>query len=172
MELLYYPDPRLREVAQPVPQVDDDVRSRAREMIEIMHSHGGIGLAATQVGWNGRVIVVADPEHPEAKSGTELVLVNPKIVESSGTMESEEGCLSLPGIYGQITRAARVIVDALGLDGKPVRIEASELAAAVLQHEVDHLDGILFITRLSVADRQRTKKQLRELEEKFRAAHA
>ena len=172
MELLYYPDPRLREAAQPALEVNDEVQEKARQMIEIMHAHKGIGLAATQVGWKRRVIVVGDPDGTEKTRREDLVLVNPRIVSSAGAVESEEGCLSLPGIYGRVPRSAAVVVEALDLAGRAIRIDGAGLASSVLQHEIDHLDGILFITRLSPADRQRTKKALRELEEKYRAAHA
>ncbi|MBI1848973.1 MAG: peptide deformylase [Planctomycetes bacterium] len=167
MQLLYYPDPRLREVALPVPVVDEDVRANAKEMIEIMHAHKGIGLAATQVGWNRRLFVVGSPEGEEGR-GLERVFVNPKIVSAAGAMESEEGCLSLPGIYATLRRSSMVVMEALDLEGRTVRLEAEKLLASVIQHEIDHLDGVLFITRLSPADRQRVKKQLRELEEKYR----
>jgi peptide deformylase len=172
MELLFYPDPRLREVALSLPEVNAEVREKVRRMFEIMRAHKGAGLAATQVGWMRRVFVVEASTGPEGEQTPEMVLINPKIVSTSGTMKSEEGCLSIPGIVGVLNRFAHVVVEALDLDGKPIRVEGTKLMAAVLQHETDHLNGILFIEKLSPADRQRTKKPLRELEEKFRAAHA
>jgi peptide deformylase len=166
LELLYYPDPRLREVAEAVAAIDDEVRANAKQMIEIMHAHKGIGLAATQVGWKRRLFVVGSPEG-EAAKGEELVFVNPKITLRSGSMDSEEGCLSLPGIYATIPRAAKITMEALDLSGQKIRVDAEKLMASVIQHEIDHLDGILFVTRLSPADRQRVKKSLVELEEKY-----
>lgn len=166
MQLVFYPDPRLTRRAAPIETIDDEVRERAAAMIELMHESKGVGLAANQVGWLERLIVV----NPRAERGHEIVLVNPVIVESSGRKTGEEGCLSVPGVYADIERASSVKVEALDLDGEPVSIETSGLAAVVLQHEIDHLDGILFLSKMTPADRARHKRRLADLDEAFRAA--
>jgi len=168
MELIFYPDPRLRAVAEGIDAVDDEVRALAEGMLEIMHRHRGIGLAANQVGVLRRLIVV----NPSGEPGGEQVLVNPVVEEVSGSGVMEEGCLSFPGVYGEIERPARVRVRALDLGGEERRIEAEGLLAVVLQHEIDHLDGILFITRMTPADRAKNRKRILELEKEFQASHA
>ncbi len=166
MQLVYYPDPRLTRSAEPIRTIDDEVRERAAAMIDLMHESKGVGLAANQVGWLERLIVVS----PTAERGQETVLVNPVIREASGRKVGEEGCLSVPGVYADIERAARVTVEALDLDGEPISIETGGLAAVVLQHEIDHLDGILFLSKMTPADRARHRKRLAEMDEEFRAA--
>jgi peptide deformylase len=168
MHLIFHPDPRLRAVADPVGAVDDEVRDLASGMIEIMHRHRGIGLAANQVGVLRRVIIV----NPTAERGKDLVLVNPAIESTSGSEVMEEGCLSFPGVYGEIERSAQVAVRALDLQGTEFRLEADGLLAVVLQHEIDHLEGIVFTTRMTPADRARNKKRLQELESEYQASHA
>lgn len=166
MQLIYYPDPRLTRRAEEIARVDDDIRAKAERMIEIMHEKRGIGLAANQVGWLGRLIVI----DPTAEVGRETVIVNPEIVEQTGRITGEEGCLSLPGVYAEVTRAAKVTVRGLDLQGEPIEIEAEGLQSVVLQHEIDHLDGILFIAKISPADRARHRKRLAELDREFGAA--
>ena len=138
----------LREKAAPVEAVTDDVRRLVRDMIDTMYDAEGIGLAAPQVGISERILVVDVADEEENRHMH--ALVNPVIVEFGNKTEKEsEGCLSIPGIEEMVTRPASVIVEALTPDGDPVRIEADGLLARALQHEVDHLDGILFIDRLS-----------------------
>ena len=138
----------LREKAAPVEAVTDDVRRLVRDMIDTMYDAEGIGLAAPQVGISERILVVDVADEEENRHMH--ALVNPVIVEFGKKTEKEsEGCLSIPGIEEMVTRPASVIVEALTPDGDPVRIEADGLLARALQHEVDHLDGILFIDRLS-----------------------
>ncbi len=138
----------LREKAAPVEAVTDDVRRLIRDMIDTMYEAEGIGLAAPQVGISERILVVDVGDEDENRQVH--ALINPVIVEfGKETEKASEGCLSIPGIEEMVTRPARVTVEALNPDGEPVRIEAEGLLARALQHEVDHLDGILFIDRLS-----------------------
>lgn len=144
-------DPVLRQVAEPVATVDDEVRTLIDEMFETMYDAEGVGLAAPQIGIGRRIIVVDVNESDEPPFG----LVNPVIVERSDEVErAEEGCLSIPGLKEIVERSARVVVEGLDRDGNPKRIEATGLLARALQHEVDHLDGVLFIDRVSPLKRQ------------------
>lgn len=156
LEILQYPDERLRRRAAPVEHVDERVRRLVDDMLETMYAAPGIGLAATQVGIEERVAVIDVSEHKDAP----LVLVNPEIVAREGTTESEEGCLSIPDVYEKVRRAERVTVRALDRDGAPYELTAEGLLAVCVQHEIDHLDGRLFIDRLSLLKRQRIGKRL------------
>lgn len=156
LEILQYPDERLRRRAAPVEGVDERVRRLVDDMLETMYAAPGIGLAATQVGVEERVAVIDVSEHKDAP----LVLVNPEIVAREGTTESEEGCLSIPDVYEKVRRAERVTVRALDRDGTPYELTAEGLLAVCVQHEIDHLDGRLFIDRLSLLKRQRIEKRL------------
>ncbi len=149
-------DPVLREKAAEVPEVDESVRRLARDMFDTMYEADGVGLAAPQVGLLMRLIVV-DPR----EEGVEPVaLVNPSVVETGKERDRvEEGCLSIPGVRDVVERATTAVVEALDLDGNPVRIEAEGLLARVLQHEVDHLDGILFFDRLTPLKRKMALKK-------------
>jgi peptide deformylase len=144
-----YPDPVLLKKASPVFRVDDKVRELIRDMFETMHTASGVGLAAPQIGVGKRVIVV--DVSPVEKEAAPLALVNPAIVESGGSVEGTEGCLSLPGVEGVVPRSEFVLVAALDEQGRPVRLHASGFLARALQHEIDHLDGILFIDRIPAA---------------------
>lgn len=156
LEILHYPDPRLREKARPVAQVDERVRRLADDMLETMYAAPGIGLAATQVGVPLRVVVIdISEDHSQP-----LVLINPEIVAREGEEEMEEGCLSVPGIYERVRRAARVRVRALDREGRPFEREADGLLAVCIQHEIDHLDGKLFVDYLSELKRSRIRKRL------------
>lgn len=156
LDILQYPDERLRHVATPVATVDDRIRALADDMLETMYAASGIGLAATQVGVDERVAVIdVSPDHDEP-----MVLVNPEILERTGEQESEEGCLSIPGVTDRVRRAARVRVRALDRQGEPFELEAEELLAVCIQHEIDHLDGRLFIDYLSLLKRRRLDKKL------------
>jgi peptide deformylase len=165
MEVLLYPDPRLKAVAEPIDTIDDEVRRIATEMVRTMHEHRGIGLAGNQVGYLRRLIVI----NPEGDPEGDRVLANPKIEASRGATSSEEGCLSFPKMYGRVSRAEWVRATARDLDGKEVVIESDGLLAIVLQHEIDHLDGILFVSRMSPADQVKLKRGLKELEEKAKS---
>lgn len=151
LEVLQFPDPRLREKAEPVrpDEVDDELRELAANMAETMYDEPGIGLAAPQVGEAIRLIVV-DTDWTEEDADTKpTVLVNPKIVRREGAVVWSEGCLSVPDFTADVDRAERVVLEALDLDGNSVVEEVEGLRAVCFQHEIDHLDGVLFIDRLS-----------------------
>ncbi|MBI5343092.1 MAG: peptide deformylase [Deltaproteobacteria bacterium] len=148
-QILIYPDPFLLRKAAPVARVDDRIRELVRDMFETMYAASGIGLAAPQVGVGKRVIVV-DVSAVE-KEIAPVALVNPEIVERKGQVEGTEGCLSIPGVEGIVPRAESVLVRALDPLGQPVQIRAEGLLSRALQHEIDHLDGILFIDRIPAA---------------------
>lgn len=160
LEILHFPDPRLRLKANPVTQVDDQVRQMVKDMLETMYHAPGIGLAATQVNIQREVIVIdvsENKDHP-------LCLINPKIINSEGLEEMQEGCLSVPGFYESVTRAEKVKIQALNENGKSFELEADDLLAVCIQHEMDHLQGKLFVDYLSPLKRQRIKKKLVKLE--------
>lgn len=152
-----YPDPVLREAAAPVAEVDDAIRKLVADMTETMHAAEGIGLAAPQVGVQRRVLVYQAGEDEPLKA-----LVNPEILSRDGEQVREEGCLSIPGLAFPVTRAQTVVVQGLDALGKAVEYSAEDLEARVIQHEVDHLDGILFIERIDKADRKEALRILRE----------
>jgi peptide deformylase len=149
--LRYLGDPVLREKAEPVTELSDELRRLVEDMFDTMYAEEGVGLAAPQVGVRQRVIVV-DPREPDIMP---FVLINPEIVEVSEDVErGEEGCLSIPGLKDIVERPAAVRVEGLNLDGGRVSMEADGLLARILQHEVDHLDGILFVDRVSSIKRK------------------
>jgi peptide deformylase len=154
--ILEYPDPRLRKKAAPVGEVDDAVRQLASDMLETMYAAKGVGLAATQVDVHKRLIVLDISEHRDRP----LVLINPEILILEGSGPGEEGCLSLPGIYDKLTRATHIRVRALGRDGKPIEMDAEGLLAVCIQHEIDHLEGKLFVDYLSELKRQLIRRRL------------
>ena len=158
-----YSDPVLREKALPVQEITDAERKLAEDMLTTMYaSPVGVGLAAPQVGILKRLIVIdLDREDPE---GAPLVLFNPKIYSLAGETIEEEGCLSFPGITADVKRAAKAVVTAQDIDGEPIWIEGEDLLARALQHEIDHLDGILFIDRVSGLKRQLLRGKLRKLQ--------
>jgi peptide deformylase len=151
-----YPDPILRHPARPVETMDETLQSFMADMLETMYAARGIGLAAPQVGQGLRVICVDVSE--ERNQGQ--VLINPRILRKEGNLEGEEGCLSVPGLYETVRRAAWIEVEALNGRGEPFTAEAEGLLAVCIQHEMDHLEGVLFIDRLPELRRQRLKKQL------------
>ena len=151
-----FPDPRLHTVAAPVAEVDDTIRRLIDDMAETMYEAPGIGLAATQVDVHRRVVVIDVSEER-----TELLaLVNPVIVARSGEQVCEEGCLSVPGVYDKVSRAERVTVEALDRQGKPFSLDAEGLLAVCIQHEIDHLDGKVFVEYLSLLKQNRIKTKL------------
>ena len=156
LPILRYPDPRLHKKAVPVTHVDDTIRKLAADMAETMYEAPGIGLAATQVDQHIRLIVI---DASDDKSQL-LTLINPEILERSGDCESEEGCLSVPGIYETVKRSGHVRVRALGLDGEPFELEADDLLAVCIQHEMDHLEGKVFVEYLSQLKQTRIKSKL------------
>ncbi len=156
LEILHFPDPRLRNLAEPVEEFDQKLQEFADSMLETMYHSSGIGLAATQVGVSKRVVVIDVSE----ERNQPICLVNPEIIEREGEEESEEGCLSVPAVYEKVTRAERVRVKAQDKSGELIELEADGLLAVCIQHEVDHLDGKLFIDYLSGLKRQRIRKKL------------
>jgi peptide deformylase len=162
--ILEYPDPRLRKQAVPVAVVDDAVRHLADNMLETMYAAKGVGLAATQVDVHQRLIVLDVSESRDKP----LVLINPELLKKEGSGPGEEGCLSLPGIYEKLSRATHIRVRALGLDGEPFEMDADGLLAVCIQHEMDHLEGKLFVDYLSELKRQLIRRRL-EKERKQRS---
>ncbi len=163
LDILRYPDPRLHKVARPVERVDDEVRRLVRDMAETMYAAPGIGLAATQVDVHRRVIVIDASDTRDEL----LVLINPEIVRASEELqECEEGCLSVPGVYETVARAAKVTVRALDANGIAFERTAEGMLAVCIQHEMDHLEGKVFVEYLSRLKRSRIKarmeKQLRQ----------
>lgn len=155
LNLLYYPDPRLRRKAEPVTVVDESIHKLIDDMLETMYQAPGIGLAATQVGVTKQVIVIDISEDQNAP----LVFINPEIKMRQGETEREEGCLSVPEIFELVVRAAEITVHYLDRNGQKKEFEAQELLATCIQHEIDHLEGKLFIDRLSNLKRQRIRKK-------------
>ena len=166
LDILHFPDPRLRIKAKPVLAVTDATRRLIKDMLETMYAAPGIGLAATQVGVDERVIVVDvsdDSDSPQA-------FINPEILTQEGREISQEGCLSVPGVYEDVERAERIRVRALDRNGKRLEFDADGLLAVCIQHEIDHLNGKLFVDYLSDLKRQRIRKRIekeeRELKER------
>jgi peptide deformylase len=156
LQILEFPDPRLRTRAQPVTQVDATLRTLIDDMFETMYAAPGIGLAATQVNVAKRVLVIDLSD----KRDQPLALINPEILERSGVEETEEGCLSVPGYFDKVTRAEKIRVRSLDLNGKQIEFDAEGLLAVCIQHEIDHLDGKLFVDYLSELKRTRIRKKL------------
>ena len=163
MNIVKYPDPVLREKAKAIEEIDDALLELAEGMIEAMYEAKGVGLAAPQVGRGVRLVVMNITGEP----GDELSYVNPVVLEANGSVEEEEGCLSLPSVTGNIRRAEKVKVSAYTLEGEKVIIEAEELVARVWQHEIDHLDGRLIIDRMSPARRLAVGKTLKDLKREY-----
>ena len=160
LPILHYPDPRLRKIAAPVKRVDDRIRKLVADMAETMRAAPGIGLAATQVDVHERVIVI---DISEMRDELE-VFINPEIVEALGEEESEEGCLSVPGVYDKVRRAERIRVRALDVNGQPFTLEAEGLLAVCIQHEIDHLEGKVFVDYLSRLKQQRIASRMKKQE--------
>ena len=156
LKILQYPDERLHTVAKPVPEVNDEIRQLAADMAETMYAAPGIGLAATQVDRHIRMLVIDISEEKNALR----TFVNPEILEKDGEAVFEEGCLSVPGIYEKVTRAEWIRVRALGLDGQTFELETDGLLAICIQHEIDHLNGRVFVEYLSRLKQDRIKTKL------------
>lgn len=163
-EIITYPDPRLRQKAEPVGEITPEVRERALSMIPLMNASDGIGLGAPQIGWPVRIVVVKLPGAP-GDPWRDVILVNPRILRSGGgRMTAAEGCLSIPGAQAPVERDFEVDLVAQDLDGKAVFFYEQWWAARIVQHELDHLDGRLFIDRLTPERRAEIEPRLRELE--------
>jgi peptide deformylase len=154
--ILHYPDPRLRRRANPVPEINNDIRRLVDDMAATMYDAPGIGLAAIQVNEPWRIVVIdISPTRDQLQ-----VFINPEILSRDGEQELEEGCLSVPGIYEPVTRAHHIRLRALDRDGQPFEIEAENLLATCIQHEIDHLDGKVFVDHLSRLKQTRIRKKL------------
>ncbi|MFT6067229.1 MAG: peptide deformylase [Methylophilaceae bacterium] len=156
LTIINYPDPRLHTVAKPVLAVNDEIRQLVSDMAETMYAAPGIGLAATQVDQHIQLIVIDTTK----EQNNLQVFINPKIVAKSGLTEYEEGCLSVPGVYETVTRAENVRVEALDENGKKFTLDADDLLAICIQHEIDHLLGKVFVEYLSPLKRNRIRKRL------------
>ena len=155
LKILKYPDKRLRTVAKLVENVNSEIKKQVKDMFETMYDAPGIGLAATQVNFHQRLIVVDVSE----ECNEPICLINPEIIEKNGEIEWEEGCLSVPNYYESVKRANEIKVSALNELGQSFEIEASEMLAVCIQHEMDHLNGILFVDHLSKLKQKRLKKK-------------
>ncbi len=156
LDILTFPDPRLRNKARPVSRLDADIQRLIDDMLETMYAAPGIGLAAIQVNVPQRIIVMDISENHDQP----LCLINPVITAREGDEQMDEGCLSVPGFFETVKRAERVTVEALDRDGKSFRLDADGLLAVCIQHEIDHLDGKLFVDHISMLKRQRIRRKL------------
>ncbi len=156
LDILYYPDAQLRRTASAITNVDGKIARLADQMLETMYAAPGIGLAATQVNVHERLVVIDVSE----ENDTPLVLINPEILTSEGEEEMQEGCLSIPGVYESVKRPAIVRVAAIDREGNPFELDADGLLAVCIQHEIDHLDGKLFVDYLSPLKRNRIRKRM------------
>jgi peptide deformylase len=158
--IVTYPDQRLRIVAEPVGQVTDEIRTLVDDMAETMYAAPGVGLAAPQVGVSKRVFVV--DVSPEGEPARLMAFIDPRFVSRNGELIWEEGCLSFPGIHVDVQRAERVVVQALDREGKPFEVEAEGLLAVALQHENDHLDGVVLVDHVSYFKRRQIERDLKK----------
>ncbi|MGE5194316.1 MAG: peptide deformylase [Deltaproteobacteria bacterium] len=167
MQIVRYPHPALRFKSVPITQITTELRDAVREMFDLMYAAEGIGLAANQVGLPYRFFVLNLTGKREEKD-QEHVFINPEIVKRKGSQEAEEGCLSFPKLYGQVRRAGEIVVEAFDLDGRGFELTIDDLASRAIQHETDHLDGMLFTDRLSDAARREVATTLGDFESQFR----
>ena len=171
MQIVQYGHPALRWKSKPIQSINEELRAVVREMFDLMYSSKGVGLAANQVALPLRFFVVnvtSDPAQPDE----EFVFLNPRIRRRKGNTSGEEGCLSLPGMYANVERAEEVVIEAYDLDGECFEMDLDELPARVVQHETDHLDGMLFVDRLNPDDRLKLEPRLLSFESDFRKQQA
>jgi peptide deformylase len=168
MQVLVYPDPILRRGGKTITQFDDDLRQLSARMFEAMYEEGGVGLAAPQVGIEWKLLVL-NPAGDRADRTGELVLCNPKLSRKKGREFGEEGCLSFPGIHAEVERWIDITLTYQDLDGKEQNLAANGWLARIIQHEMDHLDGVFFVDRLTAGEKLRVKAKLLELEADFGA---
>ncbi len=164
MNIVIYPDPVLRQKAKPVKEINAEVCKKVEKMMELMHEARGVGLAAPQVGWPVRLFII----DTDGSSHGEKVFINPTIIEEEGELNKEEGCLSFPGITSKIIRAQRIKAQAYNLKGQLLEIVVEGLTARAWQHELDHLNGELFIDKMSPSNRLAISQQLKEFERTFK----
>ncbi len=167
MEIVLHPHPALRWKAKPVTEINAKLRKIISEMFELMYEHNGVGLAATQVALPYRFFIINPTSDPEEKD-QEFIFINPEISNRKGSAEGEEGCLSLPELYGQVRRAESIRVEAFDLKGRDFYLDLDELPARIVQHEYDHLDGVLFTDRMADAAKRELDPQLEDFEAHFR----
>ncbi|PIE41346.1 MAG: peptide deformylase [Gammaproteobacteria bacterium] len=166
LEILEFPDPRLRTVAKPITQVDDGIRKLVDDMLETMYDAPGIGLAATQINVHQRLVVIDVSENQDQP----MVLINPEYEVIEGEQDYDEGCLSVPGYYEKVTRAEKILLKALDRHGDPYELACDGLLSVCVQHEIDHLDGKLFVDRISKLKRERIRNKIaREQKAKAKA---
>lgn len=171
MEVRIYPDPVLRRGGKQVTTFDQSLRDTARAMFDAMYEQGGVGLAAPQVGLDLALLVLNPTGEPGEPAG-ELALVNPKIEKKKGKEFGDEGCLSFPGLYAEVERSIEIRVTYQDLDGKPQVLDCQDFLARVVQHEADHIQGVLFIDRLSSVEKMRVKQQILDLERRYQPAES
>ena len=171
MEIVHYPHPALSWKAKPVREINAQLRRTVEQMFELMYASKGIGLAANQVALPLQVFVV-NPTGDQDEQDQEFVFVNPEITSRKGSVEGEEGCLSLPDVYGEVRRAEEIVVEAFDLSGQGFELDLTELPARVVQHETDHLQGVLFLDRMTDAARRELQPQLELFESHFRSQQA
>jgi peptide deformylase len=167
MQIVSYPHPALRWKSKPIKRIDADLKQLIRSMFALMYATNGIGLAANQVAVPQRFFIM-NATGSATEPAAELVFLNPEIVRRKGSAESEEGCLSLPGLYGQVRRAEKVVINAFDLEGQEFELELDDLEARVVQHENDHLDGVLFFDRMTETARRELEPRLADFEAQFR----
>ncbi len=163
LKIHHYPDPVLLKPAEPIIEINDEIKKLSIDMIETMHSSRGVGLAGPQVGVSKQIIVVC----PTGEKGTEMTYINPKITKKKGRICGEEGCLSFPGIYGNVNRAVWVEIEATLLNGQKIIFTEQDFAARVLQHEIDHVNGVIFVNKFQPAEKVVVRNTLRKMEEEF-----
>jgi peptide deformylase len=168
LQVIHYPHPTLRHVSKPLKRVDRELREMIAEMFALMYKHEGVGLAANQVDLPYRLFV-ANPTGDPKQTDQEYVFINPVIVSGKGQVEGEEGCLSIPGLVAQVVRKEKVNIEAYNLSGEMFSGELDGLFARIVQHEIDHLDGVLFIDRLSPAQQADLRDELEEFEIDFQS---
>lgn len=171
MEILPYPHPALRWKSEPVREINAALRQTVREMFDLMYAANGIGLASNQVGIPRRFFLLNLTGDP-AEKDEEIVFINPEIIKRKGTTEGEEGCLSFPGLYGPVKRSAEVVIEAFDLQGQMFEMSLDELAARAVQHENDHLDGVLFIDRMTETARREVEGVVGDFDAQFRRQQA
>jgi peptide deformylase len=165
VELFKYPDPHLKQKTIEVTSFGDEIAQTAAKMLELMYRCKGLGLAGPQAGLRERIIVM----NPSGKQSDELVLINPQVMDTSGEVKCEEGCLSFPGIYAKIERPEQISCVARTLDGKDIAFECDGLVARIVLHEIDHLNGILLVDRMSPAERKVHQRSLRRLRKEYKS---
>jgi len=168
LQIVHYPHPTLRHLSKPLKRVDAELREMVIEMFALMYEHEGVGLAANQVDLPYRLFI-ANPSGDSANKEAEHVFINPMLRAGKGQAEGEEGCLSIPGVNGQVVRNERITIEAYDLDGESFTGELEGLFARIVQHEIDHLDGTLFIDRLAPAQKAELREELEEFEIDFQS---